>query len=166
MRYFMIILSPVQRDEMFVSALSRCDERDCHGLLRPNVVFFGETLDSHLLTMVEKEIETCDLCLVVSSPHDVYSSCVLILLCNLVFFFNLSRTWPEKHSFRERSDVDSGVVAPLLFTCRWGRLRLFTQQPCLAPGLQPEAFQWQSLTQIQLQKRSISCKLVKRSQFC
>lgn len=54
-----------------VVAFSRCEDRDCHGLLRPNVVFFGETLDSHLLTMVEKEIETCDLCLVVSYHRDV-----------------------------------------------------------------------------------------------
>lgn len=46
--------------------MSRCDESDCHGLLRPNVVFFGETLDSHILTKVEKEMEICDLCLVVS----------------------------------------------------------------------------------------------------
>lgn len=50
-------------------AVSRCDESDCHGLLRPNVVFFGETLDSHVLTKVEKEMEVCDLCLVVSCPH-------------------------------------------------------------------------------------------------
>lgn len=47
-------------------SVSRCDESDCHGLLRPNVVFFGETLDSHILTKVEKEMEICDLCLVVS----------------------------------------------------------------------------------------------------
>lgn len=52
----------------FVAALPRCDDRDCRGLLRPNVVFFGETLDSHILTKVEKEMEVCDLCLVVSYP--------------------------------------------------------------------------------------------------
>lgn len=31
------------------------------------MVFFGETLDSHILTKVEKEMEVCDLCLVVGS---------------------------------------------------------------------------------------------------
>lgn len=60
-------------------SLSRCGESDCHGLLRPNVVFFGETLDSHILTKVEKEMETCDLCLVVSNPpayiQVIFSSC-------------------------------------------------------------------------------------------
>lgn len=42
----------------------RCE--DCSGLLRPHVVWFGETLDSDILTEVEKELEICDLCLVVS----------------------------------------------------------------------------------------------------
>ncbi|XP_029970175.1 NAD-dependent protein deacylase sirtuin-5, mitochondrial-like [Salarias fasciatus] len=55
-----------------VDKLPRCDESDCHGLLRPNVVFFGETLDSHILTKVEKEMETCDLCLVVGMSSIVY----------------------------------------------------------------------------------------------
>ncbi|XP_030606837.1 NAD-dependent protein deacylase sirtuin-5, mitochondrial-like isoform X1 [Archocentrus centrarchus] len=55
-----------------VDKLPRCDDRDCNGLLRPNVVFFGETLDSHILTKVEKEIETCDLCLVVGTSSIVY----------------------------------------------------------------------------------------------
>lgn len=55
-----------------VDKLPRCEERECNGLLRPNVVFFGETLDSHILTKVEKEIETCDLCLVVGASSIVY----------------------------------------------------------------------------------------------
>ncbi|GAA6234020.1 NAD-dependent protein deacylase sirtuin-5, mitochondrial-like [Lates japonicus] len=55
-----------------VDKLPRCDESDCHGLLRPNVVFFGETLDSHILTKVEKEMEICDLCLVVGTSSIVY----------------------------------------------------------------------------------------------
>ncbi|XP_076000909.1 NAD-dependent protein deacylase sirtuin-5, mitochondrial-like [Genypterus blacodes] len=55
-----------------VDKLPRCDESDCSGLLRPNVVFFGETLDSHILTKVEKELDTCDLCLVVGTSSIVY----------------------------------------------------------------------------------------------
>lgn len=58
--------------EIPVDKLPRCEERDCHGLLRPNVVFFGETLDSHILTKVEKEMEICDLCLVVGTSSIVY----------------------------------------------------------------------------------------------
>ncbi|CAL9688634.1 unnamed protein product [Knipowitschia caucasica] len=55
-----------------VDKLPRCKKSDCHGLLRPNVVFFGETLDSHILTKVEKELEDCDLCLVVGTSSIVY----------------------------------------------------------------------------------------------
>ncbi|CAL8279513.1 unnamed protein product [Lota lota] len=55
-----------------VDQLPRCEQSDCRGLLRPNVVFFGETLDSHLLTKVEKELDTCDLCLVVGTSSIVY----------------------------------------------------------------------------------------------
>ncbi|XP_040209676.1 NAD-dependent protein deacylase sirtuin-5, mitochondrial [Rana temporaria] len=52
--------------------LPRCEEVDCRGLLRPNSVWFGETLDSTLLAEVEKELETCDLCLVVGTSSVVY----------------------------------------------------------------------------------------------
>ncbi|KAM4604595.1 NAD-dependent protein deacylase sirtuin-5, mitochondrial-like isoform 1-T2 [Polymixia lowei] len=55
-----------------VDKLPRCRESDCSGLLRPNVVFFGETLDSLILTKVEKELEICDLCLVVGTSSIVY----------------------------------------------------------------------------------------------
>ncbi|XP_034039297.1 NAD-dependent protein deacylase sirtuin-5, mitochondrial-like [Thalassophryne amazonica] len=57
-----------------VDKLPRCGESDCRGLLRPNVVFFGETLDSHVLTKVEKELDSCDLCLVVGTSSIVYPS--------------------------------------------------------------------------------------------
>lgn len=50
----------------FFFFLNRCEEDGCNGLLRPHVVWFGETLDPDVLTEVEKELEICDLCLVVS----------------------------------------------------------------------------------------------------
>lgn len=55
-----------------VADLPRCEETGCNGLLRPNVVWFGETLDSNLLGEVEKELEICDLCLVVGTSSVVY----------------------------------------------------------------------------------------------
>ena len=73
---------------IFGADVSRCGETDCRGLLRPNVVFFGETLDSHILTKVEKEMETCDLCLVVSHPHARH----ILLLCNVIMCSNLSQS--------------------------------------------------------------------------
>lgn len=43
----------------------RCEQTNCDGLLRPAVVWFGETLDSDILTRAEKVLDRCDLCLVV-----------------------------------------------------------------------------------------------------
>ena len=39
---------------------------ECQGLLRPNVVWFGEALDSDVMKTTYKELESCDLCLLVS----------------------------------------------------------------------------------------------------
>ncbi|MBN3298963.1 SIR5 deacylase, partial [Amia calva] len=55
-----------------VENLPRCDVNHCNGLLRPHVVWFGETLDSDILTRVEEELEICDLCLVVGTSSIVY----------------------------------------------------------------------------------------------
>uniref|UniRef100_A0A4W4HDW1 NAD-dependent protein deacylase sirtuin-5, mitochondrial n=1 Tax=Electrophorus electricus TaxID=8005 RepID=A0A4W4HDW1_ELEEL len=55
-----------------VEDLPRCDRQGCHGLLRPHVVWFGETLDADILTSVEQELERCDLCLVVGTSSIVY----------------------------------------------------------------------------------------------
>ncbi|XP_036824882.1 NAD-dependent protein deacylase sirtuin-5, mitochondrial isoform X2 [Oncorhynchus mykiss] len=52
--------------------LPRCEQGGCSGLLRPNVVWFGETLDSDILTRVEEELDLCDLCLVVGTSSIVY----------------------------------------------------------------------------------------------
>ncbi|TKS75073.1 NAD-dependent protein deacylase sirtuin-5, mitochondrial [Collichthys lucidus] len=55
-----------------VQQLPRCEETGCHGLLRPAVVWFGETLDSDILTQAEKVLDSCDLCLVVGTSSIVY----------------------------------------------------------------------------------------------
>lgn len=55
-----------------VHDLPRCEEAGCRGLLRPAVVWFGETLDADILTRVEKEVDSCDLCLVVGTSSIVY----------------------------------------------------------------------------------------------
>lgn len=62
------VLQPLrqQRDAVPLRCLSRCEEDGCNGLLRPHVVWFGEALDPGVLTAVEKELDICDLCLVVS----------------------------------------------------------------------------------------------------
>ncbi|XP_054459350.1 NAD-dependent protein deacylase sirtuin-5, mitochondrial-like [Anoplopoma fimbria] len=55
-----------------VDKLPRCEHKGCHGLLRPAVVWFGESLDSDILTSAEKVLDSCDLCLVVGTSSIVY----------------------------------------------------------------------------------------------
>lgn len=55
-----------------VGVYFRCEQTGCHGLLRPAVVWFGETLDADILTRAEKVLDSCDLCLVV---------CVFVCVC-------------------------------------------------------------------------------------
>uniref|UniRef100_H2ZJN4 NAD-dependent protein deacylase n=1 Tax=Ciona savignyi TaxID=51511 RepID=H2ZJN4_CIOSA len=51
-------------------SLPRCGS--CSGLLRPHVVWFGEGLNEDVLIKAYKELEDCDLCLVVGTSSVVY----------------------------------------------------------------------------------------------
>ncbi|CAJ1061214.1 NAD-dependent protein deacylase sirtuin-5A%2C mitochondrial-like [Xyrichtys novacula] len=55
-----------------VQNLPRCEQKGCNGLLRPAVVWFGEALDSDILTRAEQVLDSCDLCLVVGTSSVVY----------------------------------------------------------------------------------------------
>ncbi|XP_035678658.1 NAD-dependent protein deacylase sirtuin-5, mitochondrial-like isoform X1 [Branchiostoma floridae] len=52
--------------------LPRCDHGGCGGLLRPHVVWFGESLDPDVLSRTDRELDKCDLCLVVGTSSVVY----------------------------------------------------------------------------------------------
>lgn len=52
--------------------LPRCKKDSCGGLLRPNVIWFGEGLDPEVLTAAHNELNFCDLCLVVGTSSVVY----------------------------------------------------------------------------------------------
>lgn len=55
-----------------VELLPRCKKDSCKGLLRPHVVWFGESLDPVVLMKTEEILEKCDLCLVVGTSSIVY----------------------------------------------------------------------------------------------
>lgn len=50
--------------------LPRCTK--CAGLLRPHVVWFGESLDPDVLMSAQHELDKCDLCLVIGTSSVVY----------------------------------------------------------------------------------------------
>ncbi|XP_061878678.1 NAD-dependent protein deacylase sirtuin-5, mitochondrial-like isoform X2 [Entelurus aequoreus] len=99
-----------------VDKLPRCSESECNGLLRPNVVFFGETLDSHILTKVEKELEVCDLCLVVGTSSIVYPVAMFgpqVASRGVpVAEFNL-RTTPKSEYFTHHFQGPCGTTLPV-----------------------------------------------------
>jgi NAD-dependent deacetylase len=47
----------------------------CGGLLKPNVVFFGELLPPQVVREVEREVRACDLIIVVGSSLEVFPAC-------------------------------------------------------------------------------------------
>lgn len=99
-----------------VEDLPRCENHDCHGLLRPNVVWFGETLDSHVLTKVEKELDSCDLCLVVGTSSIVYPAAMFAPQVASrgvpVAEFNLEKT-PNTNRFMYHFQGPCGTTLPL-----------------------------------------------------
>jgi len=53
-----------------VEQLPRCAQ--CQGLLRPDVIWFGESLKSSVLVAADEALEACDLCLIVGTSSVVY----------------------------------------------------------------------------------------------
>nr|XP_054766579.1 NAD-dependent protein deacylase sirtuin-5A, mitochondrial-like [Lytechinus pictus] len=52
--------------------LPRCSQPGCDSMVRPHVVWFGESLDMDNLSAIEKELKTCDLFMVVGTSSVVY----------------------------------------------------------------------------------------------
>eukprot|EP00088_Acartia_fossae_P014503 TRINITY_DN17778_c0_g1_i13.p1 TRINITY_DN17778_c0_g1~~TRINITY_DN17778_c0_g1_i13.p1 ORF type:complete len:306 (-),score=45.14 TRINITY_DN17778_c0_g1_i13:85-1002(-) len=52
--------------------LPRCKKPGCGGLLRPHVIWFGESLEERVLDAAFQELDDCDLCLVVGTSSIVY----------------------------------------------------------------------------------------------
>ncbi|KAL0966176.1 hypothetical protein UPYG_G00291920 [Umbra pygmaea] len=100
--------------------LPRCEKNNCHGLLRPNVIWFGETLDSHVLTKVEAVLDTCDLCLVVGTSSIVYPAAMFAPQVASrgvpVAEFNTNTT-PETARFTYHFQGPCGTVLPLALAC-------------------------------------------------
>ncbi|KAM3967315.1 NAD-dependent protein deacylase [Aphomia sociella] len=55
-----------------VKDLPHCKKSECNGLLRPHIVWFGESLEPAVLSKAEAAMSTCDVCLVVGTSSVVY----------------------------------------------------------------------------------------------
>ena len=78
----------------------RCKKEGCGGLLRPHVVWFGEGLDPQVMSDVQKELDDCDLCLVVSKLSLVIN---ILMIYWQDFQISSSHPWYSTHpSSRDR----------------------------------------------------------------
>lgn len=62
--------SPARVDASSLASLPRCG--DCGGLMRPDVVWFGEALDPEILAAAWSAAERADVCLVVGTSSLIY----------------------------------------------------------------------------------------------
>ena len=71
------------------SDLPTCQVENCGGLLRPHVVWFGESLDETVMRAANEELKDCDLCLVVGTSSIVYPAAKFapqVCLCYLFHY--------------------------------------------------------------------------------
>jgi len=98
-----------------VEKLPRCKKANCGGLLRPHVVWFGESLYPDVLQSAESELSMCDLCLVVGTSSVVYPAAMfapeLAMRGVTVAEFNIEET-PATTSFGFHFCGPSGETLP------------------------------------------------------
>ncbi|XP_056366203.1 NAD-dependent protein deacetylase sirtuin-2 [Oenanthe melanoleuca] len=64
------------RERIFSSLVPKCEK--CQGLVKPDIVFFGETLPSRFFTLVESDFEKVDLLLIMGTSLQVQPFASLI----------------------------------------------------------------------------------------
>ena len=69
-----------------VEDLPRCTKPGCGGLLRPHVVWFGESLDGEVLEAADNHLDNCDLCLVVGTSSIVYPAAMFAPQVIMIIF--------------------------------------------------------------------------------
>jgi len=98
-----------------VEKLPRCKKAGCGGLLRPHVVWFGESLYPEVLDAATSQLSTCDLCLVVGTSSVVYPAAMfapeLAMRGVTVAEFNIEET-SATSSFGFHFTGPSGVTLP------------------------------------------------------
>jgi NAD-dependent deacetylase sirtuin 5 len=64
--FFYFRLVDINNENLSIDDLPKCKKNECNGLLRPNVVWFEETLDPKNVAKIEDELDNCDYFLIVS----------------------------------------------------------------------------------------------------
>ncbi|XP_013139072.1 PREDICTED: NAD-dependent protein deacylase sirtuin-5, mitochondrial-like isoform X2 [Papilio polytes] len=98
-----------------VKSLPHCKKSDCGGLLRPHIVWFGESLNAAVLNKAETAMATCDICLVVGTSSVVYPAAMFAPKAAargaVVAEFNLEPT-PATSDFHYYFEGPCGTTLP------------------------------------------------------
>ncbi|XP_067651269.1 NAD-dependent protein deacylase-like [Haliotis asinina] len=98
-----------------VDQLPMCKKPGCGGLLRPHVVWFGESLNRDVLMQSGEELDKCDLCLVVGTSSVVYPAAMFAPQVASrgvpVAEFNMEST-PATSSFGYHFEGPAGTFVP------------------------------------------------------
>jgi len=101
--------------------LPRCDQPNCGALVRPHVVWFGESLDSNVLSATHGALDKCDMCLLVGTSSVVYPAAGFAPLLALkgvpVAEFNMEET-PCTGVFRFHFQGPAGETLPPLLAVK------------------------------------------------
>ncbi|RVE42433.1 hypothetical protein evm_012909 [Chilo suppressalis] len=99
-----------------VKLLPHCKKPGCGGLLRPHIVWFGESLETEVLNKAEAAMESCDVCLVVGTSSVVYPAAMFAPQAAargaIVAEFNLETT-PATPDFHYYFEGPCGTTLPL-----------------------------------------------------
>ncbi|KAG8936903.1 hypothetical protein FRC02_009993 [Tulasnella sp. 418] len=110
-------LRGVKFDDFVVPPCERClAEGRNESILKPDVVFFGESIANHVKTRSFDMVETCDRLLVVGTTLATYSAFRLLKhameLHKPVLMLNVGPTRADTISSLEKIDIQSGSVLP------------------------------------------------------
>lgn len=54
-------------ERIFKDEVPMCEKKDCKGVVKPDIVFFGETLPEKFYRLIEKDFKKCDLLIILGS---------------------------------------------------------------------------------------------------
>ncbi|KAK7103643.1 NAD-dependent protein deacetylase sirtuin-2-like [Littorina saxatilis] len=89
---------PWMKEKIFADEIPTCTEEDCVGVIKPDIVFFGESLPDRFSECVAKDMKQCDLLIIMGTSLVVQP---FASLANRVsrsiprLYINLEKTTPE-----------------------------------------------------------------------
>ena len=76
-------------ERIFSDLVPTCEK--CNGVVKPDIVFFGENLPSRFFSCVEKDFRKCDLLIILGSSLTVQPFASLIDRYTFFYLFKLHR---------------------------------------------------------------------------